>query len=214
MSKTKTQLSAEARAMAGKGAARAVRREGKIPAVIYGDHKEPVLVSLGEKEIIKELGSKHFFTQLCEISVDGQKHLVLPRDVQLNPVTDRPEHADFLRVSEKTTITVAVPLHVTNEKAAPGLVKGGVLNVVYHQLEVNVRATDIPSDFTVDLTGLDIGSSVRIADLKLGKDVKPVLDEHTTIITIVAPTAAKADETAAAPAAAAAAAPAKDAKKK
>lgn len=211
MSKNKTQLSAEARAMAGKGAARAVRREGKIPAVIYGDNKEPVLVSLGEKELVKELGSKHFFTQLCEVSVGGAKHLVLPRDVQLNPVTDRPEHADFLRVSEKTTINVAVPVHVTNEKGAPGLIKGGALNVVYHQLEVNVLATDIPTGFTVDLTGLEIGSSVRIVDLKLGKNVKPVLDENTTIITIVAPSA-KAEEPA--PAAAAAAPAAAPAKKK
>lgn len=212
MSKNRTQLAAEARAEAGKGAARAVRREGKIPAVIYGDNKEPALISLGEKELTKELRSRHFFTQLCEVEVGGQKHLVLPRDVQLNPVTDRPEHADFLRVSEKTTITVAVPLHVTNERAAPGIVKGGTVNIVHHELQVACPATDIPEGFTVDLTGLEIGSSVRIADLNLPKGVKSALDTNTTVITIVAPSAAKAEE--AAPAAAAAAAPAKDAKKK
>lgn len=212
MSKNRTQLAAEARAEAGKGAARAVRREGKIPAVIYGDNKEPALISLGEKELTKELRSRHFFTQLCEVEVGGQKHLVLPRDVQLNPVTDRPEHADFLRVSEKTTITVAVPLHVTNERGAPGIVKGGTVNIVHHELQVACPATDIPEGFTVDLTGLEIGSSVRIADLNLPKGVKSALDTNTTVITIVAPSAAKAEE--AAPAAAAAAAPAKDAKKK
>lgn len=213
MSKNRTQLAAEARAMAGKGAARAVRREGKIPAVVYGDNKEPVLISIGEKELTLKLRAKTFFTQLCEVTVDGQKHLVLPRDVQLNPVTDRPEHADFLRVSEKTTITVAVPLHVTNERAAPGIVKGGTVNIVHHQISVNCPATDIPEGFTVDLTGLEIGSAFHIADLKLPATVKPVLDANTTIVTIVAPTASKADE--AAPAAAApAAAPAKDAKKK
>lgn len=213
MSKNRTQLAAEARAMAGKGAARAVRREGKIPAVVYGDNKEPVLISLGEKDLTLELRSKHFFTQLCEITIGGQKHLVLPRDVQLNPVTDRPEHADFLRVSDKTTITVSVPVHTTNEKAAPGIVKGGTVNVVYHQLSVNCPATDIPDEFVVDLAGLDIGSSFRISDLKLPATVKSVLDANTTLVTIVAPSASKAEE--AAPAAAAApAAPAKDAKKK
>lgn len=215
MSKTRTQLAAEARAMAGKGAARAVRRQEKIPAVIYGDNKEPALISLGEKELLKEVRSRHFFTQLCEVTLDGKKHLVLPRDVQLNSVTDRPEHVDFLRVSEKTTITVAVPLLITNDRAAPGIVKGGTVNLVYHELQVSCPATDIPEEIAVDLSGLEIGSSVHIKDLNLPKGVKSLLDVGTTIVTIVAPSASKADEAQPAAAAAApAAAPAKDAKKK
>jgi len=228
MSKNKNTLAAAARAKAGKGAARAVRRTGSIPAVIYGDNKEPVLISLSERELVKVIGKKGFFTQLCELDVDGKAHLVLPRDVQLNPVSDRPEHADFLRVSDKTEIRVSVPVHVTNEKACPGLTKGGVLNIVRHELEVVCRATDIPEEFVIDLTGVDVGSSVHIEDLKLPKTVKPTIQGNFTVATIVAPSAMKSDEdtkpaeaSAAAPAAAAAkgaaapakgAAPAKDAK--
>lgn len=222
MSNKRTQLAAQARATAGKGAARAIRRTGNIPAVIYGDNKEPVLITLTEKDVVKALQSKGFLTQLCDLDVDGQKHLVLPRDVQLNPVSDRPEHADFLRVSDKTIISVSVPIRVANEKASPGIVKGGVLNLVHHQLDVFCKATDIPEEFVADLTGLEIGSSIHIEDLKLPKGVEPALDMTATVITLVAPTAMKADDTAtdaaAAPAAPAAgtkaAAPAKDAKKK
>ena len=222
MSNKRTQLAAQARATAGKGAARAIRRTGNIPAVIYGDNKEPVLITLTEKDVVKALQSKGFLTQLCDLDVEGQKHLVLPRDVQLNPVSDRPEHADFLRVSDKTIISVSVPIRVANEKASPGIVKGGVLNLVHHQLDVFCKATDIPEEFVADLTGLEIGSSIHIEDLKLPKGVKPALDMTATVITLVAPTAMKADDTAtdaaaapAAPAAGAkAAAPAKDAKKK
>lgn len=224
MSKNKNTLAANARAKAGKGAARAVRREGNIPAVIYGDNKEPVMISIGEKELVMATAKKGFYTQLCELSVDGQKHLVLPREVQLHPVTDRPEHADFLRVSEKTTIRASIPVRVTNEKASPGLTKGGVLNLVHHEVEIYCRATDIPEEFLVDLTGLDVGGSVHVNALNMPKDAKTVLAGNFTVITVVAPSAMKSDDTAApgadaaaaAPAAGAkaAAAPAKDAKKK
>lgn len=190
MSKNRTQLAAEARAMAGKGAARAIRREKKIPAVIYGDKKEPALISLPEKELTLALKSKGFYTQLCDLDVAGQKHLVIPRDVQLNPVTDRPEHVDFLRVSDKTTVNVSVPVYVRNEKASPGVVKGGVINVVYHELDISCPASDIPSEIVVDLTGLEIGGAIHIKDIGLPASVVPDFDPETTLVTLVAPTTA------------------------
>lgn len=205
-------LAAEARAKAGKGAARAVRRQGQVPAVIYGDNKEPVLLSLNEKELVKLATKKGFFTQLCEVTVGKEKFLTIPRDVQVHPVNDRPEHVDFLRVSEKTSVRVSVPLRVTNEKGAPGIAKGGVVNVVYHELEVLAKATSIPTEFVVDLTGLDVGQSLHVDALKLSKDVKPVMPGNFTIVTLVAPSGSKAEEAAPAAAAAAPAAAAKDAK--
>ncbi len=209
MAQNKTTLAAEARAKAGKGAARAVRREGKVPAVVYGDNKEPMLISLEERVLVKELSNKKFFTHLCDLTVDGKTLLVLPRDVQLHPVNDRPEHADFLRVSDKTIIRINVPVRVMNEKACPGLIKGGVLNLVHHELEVYCKATDIPEEFVADLTGLDVGGSLHVENLNLPKGVKPTLDGNFTVITLVAPTAMKAEaEPAAAAAAPAAAAPA------
>ncbi|MDF3023361.1 MAG: ribosomal protein [Alphaproteobacteria bacterium] len=225
MSQNRTSLAANARAKAGKGAARAVRRTGNIPGVVYGDNKEPLLVSVSDKELRLALGKKSFFTQLCDLTIDGTKHLVLPRDVQLEPVYDRPEHVDFLRVSDKTIITVGVPLRVINEKASPGLTKGGVLNLIRHEVEVYCKATDIPVEFVADLTGLDVGQTIHIDALNLPEGVKPVLQGDFTVITIVAPsamkssddevaaTAATAADGAAAPAAGAAAAPAAGAAK-
>jgi large subunit ribosomal protein L25 len=197
MSKNKTTLAAAARAKAGKGAARAVRRTGQVPGVIYGDNKEPVLVSLGEKELTKALSSKTFFTHLCDLTVDGAKHLVLPRDVQLHPVNDRPEHVDFLRVSDKTIIRVNVPVRVTNEKSCPGIVKGGVINLVRHEIEVYCRATDIPEEFVADLSKLDVGDSLHIEALNLPKGVEPTAQGNFTVVTLVAPSAMKSDDAAA-----------------
>lgn len=201
MSKHKTALAAKARAKAGKGAARAVRRTGQVPAVIYGDNKEPVLVSVNAKDLSLAIGKKGFFTKLCDLDVEGTKHLVLPRDVQVDPVYDRPEHADFLRVSEKTIIRVSVPVRVMNEKNSPGITKGGVLNLVRHEVEVFAKATDIPEEFMADLSGLDVGSSLHIEDLKLPEGVTPALQGNFTIITLVAPSAMKSDDDATAAAA-------------
>jgi large subunit ribosomal protein L25 len=213
MSKHKITLAAEARAKAGKGAARAIRRTGNVPAVIYGDNKEPVLISLSEKDLTLAMRKKGFHTQLCDLSVGNDKHLVIARDVQVHPVSDRPEHADFLRVSDKTIISVDVPVRVINEKACPGLVKGGVLNIVRHEVSVYCKATDIPDEFVADLTDLDVGDSIHVSQLNLPAGVEPEAQGDFTIITLVAPTTATADEeaAAAAPAADAAAAPAKGA---
>jgi large subunit ribosomal protein L25 len=208
MSKNRTTLAAEARAKAGKGAARAIRRTGNVPAVIYGDNKEPLLISVNDKELRMALSKKGFFTRLCDLTIGNDKHLVVPRDVQVDPVFDRPEHADFLRVSEKTTIRVEVPVRVSNEKASPGLVKGGVLNLVRHEIDIYCKATEIPEEFTIDLSGLDVGHSLHINDLKLPAGVKPVVQGNFTVVTIVAPSALKSDEETAAATAAAAAAPA------
>ncbi len=190
----KTQLAATARAKAGKGAARAERRNGNIPAVIYGDNKEPVLISVLTKDLTKELSNKQFYTHLCDLTLDGQTHLVIPRDVQLHPVTDRPEHADFLRVSAKTVINVEVPVRVINEEECKGLLAGGVLALLQHTIEVYCKATDIPEEFVVDLEKLEIGDSVHIEDLKLPKGTEPAQEGNFTILSIVAPTVQTAAE--------------------
>lgn len=205
---SKTALKAQARAKAGKGAARATRRSGHIPGVIYGDKKEPVLISLVEKDLMKATTTKGFFTSLCDLDVEGKAHLVMPRDVQLDPVSDRPVHVDFLRVNDKTVVRVFVPVQVKNHKECLGLTKGGVLNLVRHEIEVSCRPSDIPAEFVVDLAGLDVGGSIHIGDLKLPEKVKPVLQGNFTVATIVAPSAMKSEaEEAAAQAAAAAATP-------
>lgn len=210
MTNKKTALTALARAKAGKGAARATRRTGQVPAVIYGDNKEPTLISILEKDLVKATSKSSFFNNLCDLDVAGQKFLVLPRDVQLHPVNDRPVHADFLRVTDKTVIRVGVPIHVTNHKDSPGLSKGGVLNLVRHEIDVYCSATSIPEEFVVDLNGLDVGHSVHIGDLKIPAGVKPAMQGNFTIITLVAPSAMKseAEEAAAASATPDAAAPA------
>lgn len=201
MSTKHNKLAAEARAKAGKGAARAVRRNSQIPAVIYGDKKEPVLISLPEKELKLILQTGHFFTALCDITVGNDKHLVIPRDVQRDPVTDRAVHVDFVRVSEKTIIAVDVPLTVINRKECKGLTKGGVLNIVRHELEVKCPATNIPDEIVIDLKGLDVGDSVHISDLNLGDKVTTDLPERLTLVTLVAPSRLKSEENAAAEAA-------------
>lgn len=204
MTSKKTALTALARAKAGKGAARATRRTGQIPGVVYGDNKEAVLISLLEKDLVKEASKQSFFTTLCDIDVAGQKILVVPRDVQVDPVTDRPVHADFLRVTDKTIIRVGVPVHVKNQKDSPGMAKGGVLNIVRHEIEVTCRANDIPAEFVIDLAGLDVGHSIHIGDVKLPANVKPTTQGNFTVVTLVAPSAMKSEVEEAAAAAAAA----------
>ena len=195
MTKTNTTLTALARAKAGKGAARATRRTGQVPGVVYGDNKEPVLISILEKDLAKVTGLKAFYTSLCTLEVAGQKHLVLPRDVQFDAVNDRPIHADFLRVTDKTSIRVGIPVRVINQKDSPGITKGGVLNIVRHEIEVLCPATSIPEQFTVDLAGLDVGHSIHVSTTQ----------GDFTVVTLVAPSAMKSEVEEAAAAAAAAA---------
>lgn len=191
----KATLVAAVRTRAGKGSARAARREGLVPGVIYGDGKEPVSLTVTEKDLMIALHKGGFFSTLFDVDVDGNKESCLPRDVQFHPVNDRPLHVDFLRVSKNAKIAVAVPVHFANEEACPGLKQGGVLNVVRHEVELNVSASDIPSELVIDLTKFEIGDSIHISEVDLPGGATPVIDDRDfTIATIAAPTVAPADD--------------------
>ena len=193
---------AERRERAGKGAARAARRAGRVPAVIYGAKKAPALVSIDPRELLPELRKSGFFTNLYDVEVDSAKQKVLVRDIQFHPVTDRPEHGDFMRVDPNTRVTVAVPVRFENEAASPGIKRGGVLNIVRHEIEVVCLATQIPHEIRLDLTGLDIGDSVHIRMVKLPEGVKPSIARDFTVATVAPPTTQAVEvEVAAAPAA-------------
>ncbi len=186
-------LKAASRDRAGKGVARSLRREGKTPAVIYGDKKEPVKITLDQNEINVEYRRGLMYTTLCDLQVDGSdKHLVLARDVQLHPVTDVVEHVDFMRVTKKTKISVMVPVNLINEEKSPGLLNKGVLNVVRHEVELMCSAMAIPDSIDVNLEGKEIGDSVNISDASLPEGVKPVIDDRDfTIATLIAPKTAE-----------------------
>lgn len=184
-------LAAEARDRAGKGASRAVRREGRVPAVVYGNRESALPIHVEEKRLVKLLQSGHFMNSVIEIELDGRKHRALPRDVQLHPVTDRPIHVDFLRVSGDKLITVNVPVRFENEHASPGLKRGGVLNVVRHEVELKCPVDAIPEDVVVDVSGFDIGDSIHISVVQLAKGITTVIDRNFTIATIVAPSGLK-----------------------
>jgi len=189
-------LEAEVRDRAGKGAARATRRAGRIPAVIYGDKKEPLMISLDPKAFGRQLHRPGFFSHLFDLSIDGTKHRALPRDVQLHPVTDEPLHVDFVRVSAHTKTHVNVPVHFENQAASPGIKRGGVLNIVRHEVELTVSADAIPERIDIDLTGLEIGDSVHISAVKLPAGATPVIaDRDFTIATIAAPTVKQGEVT-------------------
>ena len=190
-------LAAEARDRAGKGASRAQRREGRVPAVVYGNKESAVPIHVEEKRLVKMLQSGHFMNSVVEIELDGKTHRTLPRDVQYHPVSDRPIHVDFLRVTNKTVVTVNVPVRFENEDASPGLKRGGVLNVVRHEIELQCQADSIPDEVLVDVTGFDVGDSIHVSVVKLPKGVSTVIDRDFTIATIVAPSSLKSDADAA-----------------
>jgi large subunit ribosomal protein L25 len=213
---TVNELNATVRPKAGKGAARAVRREGRVPAVIYGDNKEPLAIALDFKETKQRIYAGHFLTTVCNLNVDGTKHRVIPRDFQLDPVMDNPIHVDFLRLGEGAEVRVRVPIHVKNADAAPGIKRGGTVNIVTHTISVQVSADHIPQAFEVDLTGLEINYSRHLSDIQVPAGVKVLEHGDITLVTIVPPSgyaeemkaAAEAATAAAAAAEAAAAAPA------
>lgn len=183
------QLAAELRDRAGKGAARATRRAGRVPAVIYGDKKDPTMISIDPIQLMKLMRGGGFYSHLMELEVAGKKETVLARDVQLHPVTDDAMHVDFLRVSKGSTVTVMVPVHYENDGDAPGIKRGGVLNVVRTEVELVCDATAIPEQIAIDLTGLDIGDSIRISDANLPKGVEPsITDRDFMLASIAAPT--------------------------
>jgi len=191
-----TSLPAETRERAGKGPARAVRRAGRVPGVIYGARKDPLMISMDPRDLERELKSGAFLATVYDLAVDSGKERVLPRDVQFDPVSDRPLHVDFLRVSGTTRVTVEVPVHFLNEEQCPGLERGGLLNVVRHEIEFHCRADAIPHSIDIDLTGLDIGDSVHISSVSLPEGVEPTItDRDFTIATIAAPTVVQEEAT-------------------
>jgi large subunit ribosomal protein L25 len=188
-------LVAEPRQRSGKGTAREARRNGRIPAVIYGNKEEPVSITVERRILEQELGKSGFFIRLLDVDLNGTKHRVLPRDTQYHPVTDVPLHVDFLRYSADRKITVEVPVHFLNEEESPGLKFGGVLNIVRHAIEVLCTADQIPDGFEVDLTGLEIGDSVHASTLALPQGVElTITDRDFTIATIAAPTVMPVEE--------------------
>jgi large subunit ribosomal protein L25 len=196
MAETKV-LKAQARNGVGKGAAREARRQGLVPAVIYGDKKSPVTVSVAFKDALKAIYAGGFKSHVLDLDVDGTIHKVIPRDYQLDVVKDIPLHIDFLRVSGNATLHVDVHVNFINEENSPGLKRGGTLNVVRHTVELIAPATAIPEEVTVDLTGTEIGDSIHISAVSLPKGVKPAItDRDFTIATLVAPSGLKSEEAA------------------
>ncbi|MCC6829098.1 MAG: 50S ribosomal protein L25/general stress protein Ctc [Novosphingobium sp.] len=194
MSDTLT-LPAETRDRAGKGASRALRREGRVPAVVYGGNEEPLAVHVEEKELRRQLGTGHFFNSVVEIEVAGKKVRTLPKDVAFHPVSDRPLHADFLRLTGNAKVHVNVPVVFVNEDKSPGLKRGGVLNIVHHDLDLVVDADKIPDDITIDVTGLEVGDSIHLANITLPAGAESGSHERDlTIATIVAPSSLKSEE--------------------
>ena len=188
-------VKAELREKVGKGAARHLRRTGMVPAVIYGDKQEPLSIAVPTKETFLKLHGGGFLTTVITIDVGGQQIQVLPKDYQLDVVKDTLVHVDYLRVSERTEVTVRIPVHFENEDAAPGIkAKDGTLNVVHHDIEVVCAAQSIPEGFTLDLTGLDIGDALTASALKLPRGVRLTTEDDFVIATIVPPMAEEVDE--------------------
>ena len=189
-------LAAETRDRVGKGASRALRREGRVPAVIYGQNQEPASIHLEEKALIKALMSGHFMNSVIMIDgFGGDAVRTLAKDVSFHPVTDRPLHVDFFRVGEHSTVTVAVPVVFVDEDKSPGLTKGGVLNVVRHELELVVDAADIPSEVAVSVAGFDVGESIHISSVTLPQGARSAIEDRDfTIATVTAPSALRSSE--------------------
>ena len=180
------ELKAWARGRSGKGGARAERREGRVPGTLYGDKQEPQTISVAYRAVNQQLHTGHFQSTIYVLDVEGKKTRVIPRAVQLDPVRDFPIHVDFLRLGKDALVTVEVPVRFLNEAASPGLKRGGVLNIVRHEIPVRCPADAIPDHFEVDLTGLEIGDSVHISAIKLPEGVTPTITERDfTVATIV-----------------------------
>jgi large subunit ribosomal protein L25 len=209
---TVKELKATARPSVGKGAARAERRAGRVPGVIYGDNQAPLPISVEDRELRQRILAGRFLTTIFDVSLDGKKHRVIPRDFHLDPVRDFPIHVDFMRLGEGATIRVSVPLHVINGETSPGVKRGGTVNIVTHTLDLECLADNIPQYIEIDVGTLEINNSLHISDVKLPDGVKTFSRDDATLVTIVPPSgfgeeqkAAAAPAAGAAPAAAAAA---------
>lgn len=186
-------LAAEARDRAGKGASRAIRRSGRVPAVIYGAGSPATPIHVEEKILVRQLSTGHFMNSVVEIEIAGGAPIrTLPRDVQFHPVTDRPIHVDFLRLTGDSVITVNVPVHFSDEDKSPGMKRGAVLNIVRHEVALDCAPSAIPDQLEISLAGLDVGASIHISAVKLPAGVQPhIADRDFTIATLVAPSALK-----------------------
>ena len=188
-------LSAELRERAGKGASRALRNAGRVPAVIYGNNEDPAAIHIEEKMLLKALHTGHFMNSVVMIEVGGKQVRTLPKDVAFHPVTDRPLHADFLRIGEHSEVHVDVPVHFTDEDASPGMKRGAVLNIVRHELELVCDAALIPDEITISLKGLEVGASIHISHVTLPAGARSAItDRDFTIATLVAPSGMKSAE--------------------
>jgi len=188
------QIKAVARDRAGKGAARAVRRQGQVPAVIYGAGQPAQAIALDFNQTKQLIFAGHFLTTIFDIDVDGQTVRAIPRDYQLDPVKDFPLHVDFLRVAAGQTIKVVVPVHVIGQDKCPGVKRGGTLQIVEHTVELQVSPDSIPDFVEASVEGLNIGASVHLNDIKLPNGVKATSTENLTLVTVVAPTGMKEEE--------------------
>ena len=193
MPKTST-LAVQGRDRAGKGAARATRRGGLVPGVIYGGKEDATLIALEPRTLVTLMHDPTFKTNIFEVELSGKKQRTMAMDVQLDPVSDQPIHVDFRRIEKDTLVRVPVPVRFHNEGASPGIKVGGVLNIVRHDVEVRARPDDLPDHIDVDLTGLKIGDSVHISAISLPKGVKPTIARDFTICTIAPPTVMTAEE--------------------
>ncbi|WP_315813385.1 50S ribosomal protein L25/general stress protein Ctc [Bradyrhizobium sp. SZCCHNR2028] len=211
---TVRELKATARPSVGKGAARAERRAGRVPGVIYGDNQPPLPISVEDRELRQRILAGRFLTTIFDVTLDGKKHRVIPRDFHLDPVKDFPIHVDFMRLGQGATIRVSVPLHVVGSEAAPGVKRGGTVNIVTHTLDLECLAENIPQYIEADVSALEINHSLHISDVKLPTGVKTLSRDDATLVTIVPPSGYGEEQKAAAGAAAApaAAAPAAAAK--
>lgn len=180
------ELKAWSRGRTGTGGARAIRREGRIPGIVYGGSDEPLNITLETKEVSKQIKTGHFQSTVYMLDMDGTKIRAIPRDVQVDPVRDFPIHVDFLRLAKNAMIDVDVPVHFLNEGAAPGLKRGGVLNIVRHEISLNCPADSIPESIEIDLSGMEIGDSIHISSVALPEGAEPTIaDRDFTVATIV-----------------------------
>ena len=180
-------LTAETRERGGKGASRDLRRNGRVPAVVYGGKEEPLMIHVEEKLLMKQLMTGHFMNSVVMIEVGGKQVRTLPKDVAFHPVKDRPIHADFLRIAKDATVQVAVPVAFENEEASPGLKRGGVLEIIRPQIELEVTAGDIPEHIVLDISEANVGDTLHISDIALPDGVKPTIERNFVIANIQAP---------------------------
>src|SRR5215813_12433339 len=206
MATTVKELKATARPKSGKGAARAERRAGRVPGVIYGNNQPPLPISVDDRDLRQRILAGRFLTTIYDIELEGKKHRVIPRDFHLDPVRDFPIHVDFLRLGEGATIRVSVPLHVVKAETSPGVKRGGTVNIVTHTIDLECSVDNIPQYIEADVGELEISHSLHLSEVKLPAGVKPLTREDVTLVTIVPPSG-YAEEQRAAAAAAGAAAP-------